>query len=119
MLRMLIVSSAMKLSPSSDTDGPSLALLGRTMRVTPRLGALLALTAGLLVPASMMSNWPAAAQEPRQSPEFQEVVSVGLVLVPVVIRAGAGYANNLEKKDFRRTVEGKPVAIESFERRSD
>jgi VWFA-related protein len=75
--------------------------------------------------------WPQSPQPPHSpqsppaqapqaaTPEFQDEVSVGLVLVPVVIRAGAGYAKNLDKKDFQLTVEGKPVAIESFERRSD
>src|SRR6476620_10312955 len=98
MLRMLIVSSAMKTSrrtsSSSSHDGPALALLGRAMRVAPRLlGAFLALAASLVVP-----GWPVFAQAPQQTPEFQDEVSVGLVLVPVVIRAGAGYAKNLEKK---------------------
>src|ERR1700744_3118181 len=120
MLRMLIISSAMRASRRvfSSSNGPPLALLGRAMRVAPRLGAFLAL-AGLLMPALTVSNWPVFSQEPQQTPAFQDEVSVGLVLVPVVIRAGAGYAKNLEKKDFQLTVEGRPVAIESFERRSD
>jgi VWFA-related protein len=91
--------------------------MGRAMRVAPRLGAFLALAASLVVP-----GWPVLAQQPPpQEPasEFTYEVSVGMVLVPVVIRSGAGYAKNLEKKDFQLTVEGKPVAIESFERRSD
>jgi VWFA-related protein len=63
---------------------------------------------------------PSSAQAPQAAaPEFSDEVSVGLVLVPVVIRAGAGYAKSLDKKDFQLSVEGKPVAIESFERRSD
>jgi VWFA-related protein len=61
---------------------------------------------------------PAVPQEPPVS-SFQAEVSVGLVLVPVVVRAGEGYAKNLGQEDFRLLVEGKPVAIESFERRSD
>ena len=60
----------------------------------------------------------AAPQEPPVS-SFKDEVSVGLVLVPVVVRAGDGYAKNLDREDFRLLVEGKPVAIESFERRSD
>src|SRR3954451_8762409 len=104
MLRMLIVSSAMKTSgkassPSSYDNGPALALLGRAMRVAPRLGAFLALAAGPLV-----SSWPVFAPVTQQTPEFQDEVSVRLVLVPVVIRSGAGYAKNLEKKDFRLSV---------------
>src|SRR5690242_16602360 len=115
MLRMLIISSAMRTSrETSCHGGPGLALMGPAMRVAPRLGAFLALTAALLV-----SGWPVAAQQPpqQQTPEFTDEVSVGLVLVPVVIRSGAGYAKNLEKKDFQLTVEGRPVPIESFERR--
>ena len=60
----------------------------------------------------------AVAQEPPVS-SFQDEVSVGLVLVPVVVRGGEGYAKDLDREDFRLLVEGKPVAIESFEKRSD
>lgn len=81
------------------------------MRVAPRLRAL----AGLL---AILMGGPVLAQEPPSS-TFQDEVSVGLVLVPVVVRSGAGFAKNLEQKDFRLLVEGKPVKIESFERRSD
>ena len=76
------------------------------------LGASLPLFLGLFTTA------PAVPQEPPLS-SFQDEVSVGLVLVPVVVRAGEGYAKNLDLKDFRLLVEGKPVAVESFERRSD
>jgi VWFA-related protein len=102
------------------------------MRATdPRrgLGAILLLATCLLPGATS----PPAAAQTRQAPqspptrpapqpptpEFQDSVSVGLVLVPVVVRAGAGFANNLERKDFRLRIDGKPVSIESFERRSD
>ncbi len=90
--------------------------MGPAMRVAPRLGAFLALALGLSMP-----GWPVVGQQQpqQQTPEFTDEVSVGLVLVPVVIRSGAGYAKNLEKKDFQLTVEGRPVPIESFERRSD
>ncbi len=84
------------------------------MRVAPRLWAYLTFAASLLVTGQV----PAFAQEP-QPPQFQDEVSVGLVLVPVVVRSGAGYAKNLEQKDFQLRVEGKPVRAESFERRSD
>jgi VWFA-related protein len=86
------------------------------MRAVPRLrafGALLLLFAGLVgKPATAMP------QEP-EIPAFQDEVSVGLVLVPVVVRSGGGYAKNLDQKDFRLLVEDHPVTIESFERRSD
>jgi VWFA-related protein len=84
------------------------------MRVAPRLWASLTFAASLLVTGQV----PVFAQEP-QPPQFQDEVSVGLVLVPVVVRSGAGYAKNLEQKDFQLRVEGKPVRAESFERRSD
>lgn len=66
----------------------------------------------------MAGSVPAAPQEPPIS-SFQDEVSVGLVLVPVVVRSGGDYAKNLDREDFRLLVEGRPVAIESFERRSD
>src|SRR5262245_41184625 len=116
MLRMLI-SSAMPTSwRESCHDGPAFAPLAHAMRIAGRrrgLGAILML-AGLLFGAP----GPGEAQEP-QPPEFSDQMSVGFVLVPVVVRAGAGFAKNLEQKDFRLLVDGKPVPIESFERRSD
>lgn len=64
---------------------------------------------------------PAVAQatEPAGSAGFTEEVSVGYVLVPLVVRSGAGYADRLDQGDFRLLVDGKPVKIDSFERRSD
>lgn len=90
-----------------------------------RLGtALLLVAAGLLAgaaPGIAAAQTPAAAPPAPQGPasSFQDEVSVGLVLVPVVVRAGAGFAKNLDRKDFRLLIDGKPVPIESFERRSD
>ena len=83
------------------------------MRVAPRRQSWILLLLLLGTPAA-----PAGAQEPPAS-TFSYEVSVGLVLVPVVVRSGEGYAKNLDKEDFRLRVEGKPVKIESFERRSD
>jgi VWFA-related protein len=62
----------------------------------------------------------AAAQgiEPAP-PSFTEEVSVGYVLVPLVVRSGAGYADRLDQDDFRLLVDGKAVKIDSFERRAD
>jgi Ca-activated chloride channel family protein len=49
-----------------------------------------------------------------------EEVSVGYVLVPVIVRSqSGGYANRLEKKDFRLLVDGSPAPIESFEKRAE
>jgi VWFA-related protein len=84
--------------------------------------AALALTVAFLAPSQGFSQaQPAQPTQKTQpaTPEFSDEVSVGLVLVPVVIRAGAGYAKNLDKKDFQLAVEGRPVTIESFERRAD
>jgi len=61
---------------------------------------------------------PLSAQE-EPPPAFEESVSVGYVLVPLVVRSGAGYADRLDVDDFRLLVDGRPVRIDSFERRSD
>lgn len=53
------------------------------------------------------------------TPVFEEEVSVGYVLVPLVVRSGAGYADRLDEDDFRLLVDGKPVKFDSFERRAD
>jgi VWFA-related protein len=74
----------------------------------PLLGLLVALAA----PAAQ------AWQEP-QAPAFEEQVSVGYVLVPVVVRSGAGYAKNLDQNHFRVLVDDRPVKVESFERRAE
>jgi Ca-activated chloride channel family protein len=39
--------------------------------------------------------------------------------VPLVVRSGAGYADRLDEDDFRLLVDGKPVKVDSFERRAD
>ncbi|HYO15359.1 MAG TPA: VWA domain-containing protein, partial [Thermoanaerobaculia bacterium] len=73
---------------------------------------LFALTASLLGVA-------AAQLDQEATPAFEEQVSVGYVLVPVVVRAGAGYARNLDQEDFRLLVDGRPAPIDSFERRAE
>ena len=63
---------------------------------------------------------PLAAQEPAPidpAAHFTEEVAVAYVLVPVVVRSGARYVKNLDKRDFRLLVDGKPVPIDSFEYR--
>jgi Ca-activated chloride channel family protein len=62
---------------------------------------------------------PGLAQTEPAPPAFEEEVSVGYVLVPLVVRSGAGYADRLDEDDFRLLVDGKPVKIDSFERRAD
>lgn len=66
----------------------------------------------------LLATVPARAQE-EATPTFEEEVSVGYVLVPLVVRSGAGYADRLDEDDFRLLVDGKPVKIDSFERRAD
>ncbi|HWN43072.1 MAG TPA: VWA domain-containing protein [Thermoanaerobaculia bacterium] len=61
---------------------------------------------------------PVWGQE-EATPTFEEEVSVGYVLVPLVVRSGAGYADRLDEDDFRLLVDGKPVKVDSFERRAD
>ena len=70
----------------------------------------------LLLPVLLTAR-PSLGQE--ESPVFEEEVSVGYVLVPLVVRSGAGYADRLDEDDFRLLVDGKPVKIDSFERRAD
>jgi Ca-activated chloride channel homolog len=62
---------------------------------------------------------PGPAQTEPAPPAFEEEVSVGYVLVPLVVRSGAGYADRLDEDDFRLLVDGKQVKIDSFERRAD
>lgn len=84
-----------------------------SIRRATALPLVLLLTA-FAVPAA--SAW----QEPEpQPPAFEDQVSVGYVLVPVVVRAGAGYAKNLDQEDFRVLVDDRPIKVESFERRAE
>src|SRR5947209_20579158 len=68
---------------------------------------------------------PGAAQEPQGLPEpgtkfSGEEVAVGYVLVPVIVRSNSGgYANRLDKKDFRLLVDGRPAPVDSFEQRAE
>lgn len=72
----------------------------------------------LLLLVASLSIRPSLGQE-EAVPTFEEEVSVGYVLVPLVVRSGAGYADRLDEDDFRLLVDGKPVEIDSFERRAD
>lgn len=72
----------------------------------------------LPVLALALAVQPAVGQEDPTA-QFEEEVSVGYVLVPLVVRSGAGYADRLDEDDFRLLVDGRPVAIDSFERRAD
>src|SRR5262245_55229853 len=89
-----------------------------------RLGALSLLAAGgFALTALLPSRGDAKPQEgvlPEDpSATFGEQVSVGYVLVPVVVRDGARYVQNLDREDFSLLVDGKRVRFDSFERRAD
>ncbi len=90
----------------------------RRTRFQPRLPWLIAATIGAALTAAPL---PAEAQTEPAAPVFEveEEVSVGYVLVPLVVRSGAGYSDRLDENDFRLLVDGKPVKIDSFERRSE
>jgi len=51
--------------------------------------------------------------------QFKDTLAVNNVLVPVLVRTRSGYAKNLEVKDFRLLVDGRPVAIESFDKNTE
>jgi Ca-activated chloride channel family protein len=55
----------------------------------------------------------ASAQEPTA--RFEEAVDIGWVAVPVVVRSPGGYVEGLGRKDFRLSVDGRPVPITTFE----
>lgn len=78
-----------------------------------RLAALLLLVAGLA--AALVAQEPEA---PVDAP-FRDEVSVGYVLVPVVVRSPKGFVRDLDRGDFRLTVDGRPVTPESFESATD
>jgi Ca-activated chloride channel family protein len=67
--------------------------------------------------AVLLTLCPVSAQVARSSGAgFQEEVSVGYVLVPIVARrAKGGYATDLKPEDFRLLVNGQVVDFESFE----
>lgn len=91
-------------------------------RTAPRRGARALLSAAAAVGLALgVPPAPSSGQAPGEPPagSFGETFSVGYVLVPVVVRAGSGYARGLEADDFRLEVEGRRVAIESFEPRAD
>src|SRR5687768_16841483 len=87
----------------------------------PRRGARGLLSAAAAIALALAPPPPTAGQAPGEPPagSFGETFSVGYVLVPVVVRAGSGYARGLDVGDFRLEVEGRRVAIESFEPRAD
>lgn len=62
----------------------------------------------------------AAAPPPPELPVFsEEVVSVQLVLVPVVVRRSDGFVADLRQRDFSLFVDDRPVPIETFDHGKD
>ena len=86
-----------------------------TLEVTRRLSVPCRWLAWLTMVA--LSLTVLLAQEaPNPGGGFQEEVSVGYVLVPIVARlAKGGYATDLKPEDFRLLVNGQVVDFESFE----
>jgi Ca-activated chloride channel family protein len=73
----------------------------------------------LAAPAPRLHAGPDTPSPAGKVPEYTEEVSVGYVLVPVVVRSGSGFAERLKKDDFKLLIDGRPVRIESFERRAE
>jgi Ca-activated chloride channel family protein len=66
---------------------------------------------------------PPAIAKPAGTPEatssFSDTIAVNQILVPVLVRTRSGYANSLQKKDFRLRVDGRQVAIQSFDENAE
>jgi VWFA-related protein len=88
----------------------------RFVRCLFSLGSL-AVLGGATFAGTPVPTPPPAGSESAYG--FSDQVSVGYVLVPVVVRTPTGYASNLEQKDFQLLVDGKPVKIQSFDRRTE
>lgn len=101
-----------------------------------RITRILLLTLGLSLPvlaaigAVRQDSQRTQGSEGSQTPErstprrsgpatFADRVSVSWVLVPVVVRSAGGYVGELAKEDFRLSVDGRAVPIESFDSSHD
>lgn len=60
-----------------------------------------------------------AVSQQTPAAQFQEEVEVHWVLVPVVVRSPQGYVKGLQRSDFSLTVDGRPVALASFDKGED
>jgi Ca-activated chloride channel family protein len=89
-------------------------------QLLPWLGALGGATTYLVPPTTGPPPRPTtAAGLDSPTPQFQDTLAVNNVLVPVLVRTRGGYANHLEAKDFRLSVDGRPVPIESFDQNTE
>jgi len=85
------------------------------------------LLAGLLVALSPCAGAQESAPTPgaadleptRPASTFTEQLSVSWVLVPVVVRGSRGYAQGLDRDDFRLWVDGRRVPIQELDLGSD
>ncbi len=68
-----------------------------------------------LVLASALGGEEAQETSVEMGQTFAAEVSVGYVLIPVVVRAGSGFAERLSKEDFQVRIDESPIEIESFE----
>lgn len=59
------------------------------------------------------------SQAKSQGSAYQERIEVEWILVPAVVRTPSGFVRGLEAEDFELRIDGRPVAVESFEDRSD
>ncbi len=74
----------------------------------------------LLTTLTCLFLLPPASLRPVNPPETpSEVISVQLVLVPVVVRGSRGFVEDLDRGDFRVLVDGREIAIESFDHGSE
>lgn len=83
---------------------------------TPVLSISLA-ALSLVLPAPLPAQ-TAAEQTAKPDSTFVDTVSVEQVLVPVVVRSGSRFVNNLTQADFELFVDDHPTTISSFERSS-
>jgi Ca-activated chloride channel homolog len=92
-----------------------------------RLLSTLAMIAGIVVAgltgiAGGAFGDPATAEDAADDVSvsgFSDQISVAWVLVPVVVRSKSGYVEGLARDDFRVWVDGRQVAIESFDSGAD
>ena len=90
-------------------------------RLLPTL-AIVAGLAGGAFGSPVAADGPAGALEAPTDHSvtgFSDQISVAWVLVPVVVRSKSGYVEGLARDDFHVWVDGRQVAIESFDSSAD
>ena len=68
-----------------------------------------------VVVAGAVTLTPPAEEVSPPDTAYEDQVSVGYVYVPIVVRSQKGYVSDLERKDFRLLVDGRPAEFDSFE----